>query len=539
MSIEVKNLVIGQGLAGCAIAWTLHESGQSLVIVDRGEPATASRVSAGLITPLTGKKLVKSDDFTQYWQAAVTFYRRVETATKQTLLEERPMLRLFKDEEARAAFLARSDSLLAKSVDSWDGGLQQDGKTQHGISMQPAGRLNVKEYQRVTQAYFAKRDSYIRGEIETSDSWLTGGPIEVEVGGQAITAERVIFCTGADSSKLFPEVPNNRSRGDILEVSIPGYRRPEVVHRSVWVAPEADNRQLIGSTYDWKNLDNQPTEEGKQEVLNQLSRMIDGPVEVHDHRAAVRPTMKDFEPVIGQHAEQKNVYIFNGLGSKGVLRSPLLSQRLMAKMEGKSAVPEKQDYTRLAGHSDTRPVPFTQQAQQAVAQVLKAGETAIDGTVGNGFDTCFLSEQVGDQGQVIGFDLQQLAIESTSKRLKATGRQNVRLIKRGHENLSEYVDKSSVSAVMFNLGYLPRSDKTVVTNGQTSVAAMSASLAALRDDGIMTVLAYRGHEGAKEEFAAVEQWLEDKADRYDLTRINSRPPKATSPVLFIFKKTAQ
>lgn len=539
MNIEANNLVIGQGLAGSAMAWTLHHAGQSVMIVDRGEPATASRVSAGLITPLTGKKLVRLDDFVEYWQAARTFYKRIEEATGQQFFDEGPMLRLFHNEVSRTGFLAKSDPYVAKSVQSWNGRLQEKGQTQHGISMEPAGRLNVRKYQQVTRQYFEDRDSFVQGEVETLENGSLGQPMEVIVGGISIKAERAIFCSGAASSQQFPEVPNNRSRGDILEVSIPNYQRKEVVHRSVWVAPQSGGRQLVGSTYDWKNLGNEPTTEGKEEVLVQLSRMVEGSVEVFGQRAAVRPTMKDFEPVIGQHPERKNIFILNGLGSKGVLRAPLLADRLLGKMEEHLEVPEKLDYSRLVVQSGTPRNPFTRQAQEAVAKVLKAGETAIDGTVGNGFDTCFLSEQVGTEGRVIGFDLQQQAIDSTHKRLQANGQQNVRLVQTGHENLASYSGYGTVAAVMFNLGYLPRSDKTVVTSGRTSVAAMSAALEALRDEGIMTVLAYRGHDGAMEEFAAVEQWLEDKSGRYDLKRINSRPAKATSPVLFILRKTTR
>lgn len=539
MSDGVKNLVIGQGLAGSAMAWTLHHAGQSVMIIDRGEPATASRVSAGLITPLTGKKLVRSVDFAEYWQAARTFYKRIEEATGQQFFDEGPMLRLFRNETSRTDFLARSGPKVAETVQQWNGVLQENGQKQYGLSMQPAGRLNVKKYQQVTRQYFEDRGSFVQGEVETWGNSSEGQPVEVLVAGRTIKAERVIFCSGAASSSQFPEVPNNRSRGDILEVSIPNYQRSEVVHRSVWVAPEGGGRQLVGSTYDWKNLVNEPTTKGKEEVLGQLSRMVEGPIDVLDQRAAVRPTMKDFEPVIGQHPEHKNIFILNGLGSKGVLRAPLLADRLLGKIKGHSEVPEKQDYSRLLAHSGTPRKPLTMQAQEAVAKVLRAGETAIDGTVGNGFDTSFLAEQVGKEGQIIGFDLQQQAIDSTGKRLQANGQQNVRLIQTGHENLASYSATGTVAAVMFNLGYLPRSDKTVVTSAKTSVAAMSAALEALRDNGIMTVLAYRGHDGAMEEFAAVEQWLEDKSSGYDLKRVDSRPAKATSPVLFILEKTAR
>jgi ubiquinone/menaquinone biosynthesis C-methylase UbiE len=167
---------------------------------------------------------------------------------------------------------------------------------------------------------------------------------------------------------------------------------------------------------------------------------------------------------------------------------------------------------------------------------LGEGDIAIDATVGNGFDTCFLSRLIGETGQLIGFDVQQSALEATRQRVESTGLTNVKLLQQGHETLNQQVAENSVSAVMFNLGYLPRHDHKIITQPDTSTQAIKAAIKALKPDGVMTVLTYRGHVGGQEEFEAVLSLLLDSGQHYDLQRIDSTPAKATSPVLFVFRK---
>ncbi len=533
---HTENLIIGQGLAGSAMAWTVHWAGKNLLLVDRGEPNTASRVAAGLITPVTGKRMVHSPDFDQYWNAAKQFYRRVEQETGTSLFEEKEMIRLFEDEASRTEFTERSDEYSQHATQPWEGTLQRAGRLQIGISMRPAGRLNVKAYLTATRTFFEERNSYVASEIDVTSDLLVKD--QVEWSGKKVTADRLILCQGSEQNQFFPGVPNNRSRGDILKVKIEGYERSEVVHRSIWIAPESNGVQTVGSTYDWKNISSNISDAGRKEVLKKLSRLIDGQVVVLDHEAGVRPTMKDYEPVLGRHPEYRSVYLFNGLGSKGTLKSPWLASQMMLFIAGETTLSVNHSYERLIP-AKSQHWPLTRQAQEAVAEVLRSGDTAIDGTVGNGFDTIFLAKAVGITGHVIGFDVQTKALQSTENRLAALDCKNVSLRHQSHVDMGTVAEPGSVAAIMFNLGYLPGSDHQLMTNGDSSTKAVSEAIKLLRSDGILTVLAYRGHEGGQEEYAAVEQLLTSFADRYDynLQRIERTPPKQTAPVLFVLRKT--
>lgn len=165
----------------------------------------------------------------------------------------------------------------------------------------------------------------------------------------------------------------------------------------------------------------------------------------------------------------------------------------------------------VAARPAPRPARLTALAQAAVAEVLGPGMDALDATVGNGQDTLFLARQVGATGQVYGFDVQAAALASTAARLAAAGlAERVRLFQAGHETLADCLPakaRGRLGAVMFNLGYLPGSDKQCITRVPSTLPALGQAAEWLAPGGLLTVLAYRGHAGGREEAAAVAHWL--------------------------------
>ncbi|KXT75977.1 tRNA (mnm(5)s(2)U34)-methyltransferase [Streptococcus sp. DD12] len=134
-----------------------------------------------------------------------------------------------------------------------------------------------------------------------------------------------------------------------------------------------------------------------------------------------------------------------------------------------------------------------------LAQVLDDQSVAVDATMGNGYDTLFLAQQAG---QVYAFDVQKKALQKTQERLDKAGVTNVQLILDGHENLGLYVP-SAVTAAIFNLGYLPSADKSVVTQAQTTLSAIDQLLERLVSGGRIALMVYYGHPGGESEKQAV------------------------------------
>lgn len=149
-------------------------------------------------------------------------------------------------------------------------------------------------------------------------------------------------------------------------------------------------------------------------------------------------------------------------------------------------------------------------AHTLAGRALDQGGLAIDATVGNGHDTVFLARTVGPTGRVVGFDVQREALNETRRRVDEEAPDvSLRLVHAGHQTLARELDETErgqVEAVMFNLGYLPGGDHSVTTSPDTTRQALEASAEVLRPGGVITIVAYTGHEGGKVEAQAVESW---------------------------------
>lgn len=147
-----------------------------------------------------------------------------------------------------------------------------------------------------------------------------------------------------------------------------------------------------------------------------------------------------------------------------------------------------------------------------ILQHLHEGDIAADFTMGNGHDTLFLSKTVGETGFVYAFDIQPSAIENTEKRLQDNDApRNYQLICDSHHKAKEYINKP-IKAGMFNLGYLPGSDKTITTKRETTLIAIQSAIELLAPDGILLIAVYPGHEEGEIEGELINEML-SKLDR--------------------------
>ncbi|WP_170243937.1 class I SAM-dependent methyltransferase [Streptococcus suis] len=131
-------------------------------------------------------------------------------------------------------------------------------------------------------------------------------------------------------------------------------------------------------------------------------------------------------------------------------------------------------------------------------EILTEQDTALDATMGNGHDTLFLAQRAG---KVVAFDIQEQALSATAEKLEKAGLTNAQLVLTGHENLDQYVDECK--AAIFNLGYLPSADKSVITLPDTTLEAIQKVLDRLVVGGRLAIMIYYGHEGGSREKDAV------------------------------------
>lgn len=168
---------------------------------------------------------------------------------------------------------------------------------------------------------------------------------------------------------------------------------------------------------------------------------------------------------------------------------------------------------------------------------VQSGDICIDATMGNGNDTALLSRLVGEEGMVIAFDIQQMALDNTKKKLQKDGcPENYKLVLDSHETMADYVKENTVSCITFNLGYLPGGDHAKATKEESSIRAIETGLTLLKKKGLMTVCIYSGGDSGFEEKDAVLAYLKSLDAKKYLVIVSeyaNRPNNPPIPVLIV------
>ncbi|GEL68168.1 class I SAM-dependent methyltransferase [Marinilactibacillus psychrotolerans] len=174
-----------------------------------------------------------------------------------------------------------------------------------------------------------------------------------------------------------------------------------------------------------------------------------------------------------------------------------------------------------------------------LAQLVSSGDTVIDATVGNGQDTIKLAQLVGKTGKVYGFDIQETAIEETKKKVQLTGlTEQIKLINDGHEKMNDYItDNTKIQAIVFNLGYLPKGDKSIITLPDTTLSALEQGLNLLNVGGQILMMVYYGHDGGTEEKNAILAYLETLSqEKFSVLQYGFINQKNSPPFLIAIEK---
>ncbi|MFB1051412.1 class I SAM-dependent methyltransferase [Paraliobacillus sp. JSM ZJ581] len=182
-------------------------------------------------------------------------------------------------------------------------------------------------------------------------------------------------------------------------------------------------------------------------------------------------------------------------------------------------------------------------AHELIQAAIEPGDFAIDATCGNGNDTVILSQAVGSNGKVLAFDVQKQAIEATKKRLFQYQLTNVELILDGHQHVEQYIPeerKQKLAGAIFNLGYLPRSDKQVITKPFTTITAIDAIAANLKCGGTIVCVVYYGHPGGEQEKQALLNHLATfDQDHFRVLHYGFINQKNNPPFILAIEKKSQ
>ncbi|MGX7202938.1 SAM-dependent methyltransferase [Enterococcus plantarum] len=172
-------------------------------------------------------------------------------------------------------------------------------------------------------------------------------------------------------------------------------------------------------------------------------------------------------------------------------------------------------------------------------EIVQVGDVVVDATMGNGNDTAFLAELVGSTGLVYAFDIQEQALINTEKKITELGLNNQTiLLQQGHETIGKTIpEETELTAAIFNLGYLPKSDKQIITKPDTTKKALDALVARLKRKGRIILVVYYGHAGGEAELALVQKYSQQLAqEEYSVLTYQFINQKNNPPILFCIEK---
>lgn len=305
-------LIVGQGLAGTLLAWECERAGIPFLVADAGPAGAASRVAAGIVNPVTGRRLVKSWRIDDLLPMARAVYRELEVALGLTVWRERRVRRRFADDRERRVArekFARGELSPQVTIPPDADGLWIEGAAHVDVPLLLAA---------------ARARSSAAGRLREEPC----GRIDAE----ADRYELAIDCRGALGARepAFDFVPWEFSKGQLLSVSVGGLDPAVVLNGGHWVLPLSHGEAMVGATHEVSFVDLTPTAAARAELEASAAMLLDGrPFAVSGHRAGVRVNLPDKRPVVGRHPERSRIGLVNGLGAKGVLWSPLLARQWM------------------------------------------------------------------------------------------------------------------------------------------------------------------------------------------------------------------
>ena len=295
-----KILIVGHGLAGAVLAHQLLERGIDVEVIDAQRPHSASTISAGLIHPFIGPKMNLPSDYEKCLQANDHFFGEFLTKGGQNFLHSIDLIRIFRNPNQRNRW---PDLAKEYRKDIWS----KEECAQHGLFAEfGAG---------VTQAYQLDTAGFLRSSRALLEE--SGRFSEVEYCEDFSSHQKVVFCEGfrVIDNKWFNWLPFSPAQGEILCIEPV---LPIQASNGTWyLTDHARETARAGSTWN-HDLDRLGiSQKGKEEILSNLSFLQADELTVCNHTSGVRSSTRDRQPILGQHPKRKNLYLFNGFGSRG------------------------------------------------------------------------------------------------------------------------------------------------------------------------------------------------------------------------------
>lgn len=326
--MQTDAIVVGQGLAGTVMAHRLQSLGQRVMVVDEARLSACSSVAAGIWNPVVFKRLSKSWMADEVLPAMHAFYQSCEIKLQQPLLSNRQLIKPLSDNN-EMSFWARKvagNNYLDEGIHHYYQLSLAD--TVAGYStVKQSGNLHVPLFLQSSRAYFKSGDALLEETFDHSELKVTAGAVRYK----HIDARYIVFCEGwlVHKNPFFKHLPMKPAKGEVLTIKCEGLKIGEdIFNKNLFILPLGGGHYKVGATYQWDELSDLPSEQGKTELLDKLRSLLHVPFEVIHHQAGVRPSVIDRRPVLGRHHGHQQLFIFNGFGTKAVMLAPYFSDHL-------------------------------------------------------------------------------------------------------------------------------------------------------------------------------------------------------------------
>ncbi|TNE80533.1 MAG: FAD-binding oxidoreductase [Bacteroidetes bacterium] len=338
-----KVLIVGQGLAGSAIARYLQQNGIGVHIVASPEKASASRIAAGVWNPVVVKRFVPAWYASEALTVSRDFYAQEEDRLGKRFFHTHPLHKLLSNEAE-----------IEQMRQQWDKRHLGEFCDADLVTELPAGVHDFPSALRIRESGYLDVPLYLDSLAE---NWEKEGVLSKaefdydqlkQVDGKWTYRQdhfdKVIFCEGigALANPFLSDMPLVKMKGEILRVKLPALKSDITLNKSIFILPQANAEFKVGATYNRDAADTLPTEEGKAELIEKLSEIVDTEgLELVDHSAGYRPAVKDRRPLVGEVPNYRGLYVLNGLGSRGVMLAPLMAQWLGEHLLNGKTLPEE------------------------------------------------------------------------------------------------------------------------------------------------------------------------------------------------------
>ena len=346
-----KYLIVGQGLAGTLLAYFLLKKNQDVRVIDKQLPGASSVAAAGVMNPVTGRRMVKSWRFDELSKFAGQTYREIENLlggafwypknilrALPTVLEENEWMRRSAFPENKGYFRENTD--LGKYT----------GKVYptHGWGeITGSARVGMPGLVQLFRRFLIGKKCFFEEVFDFEKISFEDGKVKYG----ALLFDKIVFCEGAGlvSNPYFKYLPLVPTKGELLLVKIPGAYFEKMLKNHLYIVPLEDGTYWVGATNHFEFKDAAPSFSDKSYLKNKLGRILKVPFEVIAHKAAIRPTVSDKRPLLGQHPKHGNLFVFNGLGTKGASMGPLFAEQMSAFLLGEKELDKEVDIGRF-GH---------------------------------------------------------------------------------------------------------------------------------------------------------------------------------------------